>query len=225
VVTDDRFTKLLNDIVPQRGNPLKDMSLVMDYEIKDFKYDHNDASLHASSVWALEKQHGHCSDYHGFCSAMGRLLNSPTRVTYGINPFPKNSPSHCKMEAYLAPYGWVSFDVSETQNLMGVINKASDLHDAARHRLLIAARDRLVHGFRDNTWYKQTTGTDYDLEPKAAQRAAVVRTIYAEADGITIPDSDAASKDTHAFTWMTVQKYVADKVVPYPFKDFHTLEK
>jgi transglutaminase-like putative cysteine protease len=223
VVTDDRFTQVLNQIVPQRGNPLKDMSSVMDWVIKDFKYDHTDASLHASSVWALEKRHGHCSDYHGFCSAMGRLLGSPTRVTYGINPFPKNSPSHCKMEAYLPPYGWVSFDVSETQNLLGAIAK-SDLDDAAKQRLSSAAKNRLLHGFRDNTWFVQTRGTDYDLEPPAAQRAAVVRTIYAEADGVALPDCDPANKEQRTFSWITVQKYVPDHPVTYPFKDIKSLE-
>ena len=95
VVADDRFNQLVNTIVPQRdANPLKNFSTVMDWVIKDFKYNHDDASLHASSVWAIEKHEGHCSDYHGFCSAMGRVLSSPTRMTYGINPFPKNSPSH-----------------------------------------------------------------------------------------------------------------------------------
>ena len=224
VVADERFKKLLNEIVPTAGNPLDDMSSVMDFVIKDFKYDHVDASLHASSVFALEKHHGHCSDYHGFCSAMGRLLNSPTQVTYGINPFPKNSPSHCKMEAFLPPYGWVSFDVSETQNLMAAITKSTDFQADAKPVLMKAAKDRLVHGFRDNTWYKQTHGTDYDLEPPAAQRAAVVRTIYAEADGVSIPDSDPANKEQKSFTWMTVHKYTPDKPVTYPFKDINSLK-
>jgi transglutaminase-like putative cysteine protease len=223
VVTDDRFVNLLKQIVAQPGNPLNDMSSVMDWVITDFKYDHNNASLHASSVWALEKKTGHCSDYHGFCSAMGRLLNSPARVTYGINPFPKNSPSHCKLEAYLPPYGWVSFDVSETQKLLELIAKSSDLNDSEKQRLSQAAKERLVRGFRDNTWFKQTHGTDYDLEPPAAQRAAVVRTIYVEADGVEIPDCDSASKNTKAYTWMTVHKYVPDRPVTYPFKDYKSL--
>jgi ATP-dependent helicase HrpA len=34
---------------------------------------------------------------------MGRTLGFPTRVTYGIALFPKNSPSHCKLEALLPP--------------------------------------------------------------------------------------------------------------------------
>ncbi len=37
----------------------------------------------------------------------GPWLHYPTRVAYGINTFPKNSPSHCKLEVYLPPYGWV----------------------------------------------------------------------------------------------------------------------
>ena len=96
---DERFEKLLKQIVPQPTNPLTDMGAVMNWVIRDFKYDHDDASLQASAVHALVKHHGHCSDYHGFCAAMGRVLGYPTRVTYGINPFPKNSPSHCKLEA------------------------------------------------------------------------------------------------------------------------------
>lgn len=225
VVVDDRFDKLLGEVVPNRGNPMNDMTSVMDWVIKDFKYGHGDvASLRASSVNAIEKRAGHCSDYHGFCSAMGRLLGTPTRVTYGINPFPKNSPSHCKMEAFLPPYGWVSFDVSETQNLMGLVNKEAGLDDAKKQKLLEAAKRRLVSGYRDNTWFIQTRGTDYDLEPKAAQRAPVVRTLYVEADGVNVPDVDAADKNRNAYTWMTVQKYDADRQVKYPFKDVKSLE-
>lgn len=225
VVVDDRFDSLLAEVVPARGNPLADMTSVMDWVIKDFKYQHGEAaSLRASSVNALERRAGHCSDYHGFCSAMGRLLGTPTRVTYGINPFPKNSPSHCKMEAFLPPYGWVSFDVSETQKLMEEIKKSPDLDAAGKEQLVRAAKDRLLRGFRDNTWFMQTRGTDYDLEPKASQRVPVVRTIYAEADGVALPDVDAADRSRREFTWMTVQKFVPDRPVTYPFKDFASLK-
>jgi transglutaminase-like putative cysteine protease len=225
VVIDDRFDKLIAEVVPQRGNPLTDMSNVMDWVIKDFKYQHGEAaSLRASSVNAIERHAGHCSDYHGFCSAMGRVLGTPTRVTYGMNPFPKNSPSHCKMEAFLPPYGWVSFDVSETQNLMNLINTSTELDAAAKQRLVQLAKTRLLTGYRDNTWFLQTRGTDYDLEPKAAQRVPVVRTIYAEADGIAIPDVDAADENRREFTWMTVQSFKPDKPVSYPFKDYKSLE-
>ena len=142
------------------------------------------ASLQASSEQLLNKGMGHCSDYHGFCAAVGRALGYPTRVTYGINPFPKNSPSHCKMEAFLPPYGWVSFDVSETQRLVAEIDKAEALSKDEKVKLVRAAQQRLLSGFRDNTWFLQTRGTDYDLAPPAAQRVNVVRTIYAEADGV-----------------------------------------
>src|SRR5438552_13914494 len=104
-------------------------------------YDHVLASLQASSKHALEHKRGHCSDYHGLCAAMGRALGYPTRVTYGINPFPKNSPSHCKLEAFLPPYGWVSFDVAETQKLLGEIKKAKDLEPVRREQLTRAANE------------------------------------------------------------------------------------
>lgn len=224
VVTDDRFDTLLKEIVPQQGNPLNDMAAVMDYQIREFQYDHVNASLQASSVHALENKRGHCSDYHGFCSAMGRLLGVPTRVTYGINPFPKNSPSHCKMEAFLPPYGWVSFDISETQNLLAAIKKADGLDEAAKAVLIKKAKERLVSGFRDNTWYVQTRGTNYELEPRAAKKAAVVRTIYAEADGVALPEPDPGNKDQRAFTWMTVHQYTSDRAVSYPFKDVTSLQ-
>lgn len=223
VVVDDRFDRLLNQIVPQRTNPLQDMSKVMSWVNKNFVYDHGDASLQASSVHALEDYRGHCSDYHGFCAAMGRVMGYPTRVTYGINPFPKNSPSHCKFEVFLQPYGWVSFDVSETQNMLGAINKDATLSAAQKAALSQAAQDRLVHGYRDNTWYMQTIGTDYDLAPPASKRVPVVRTIYGEVDGIPMADADPVTGKTREFAWLTVQKYVSDKPVTYPFKDFSSL--
>ena len=223
VVVDERFENLMKQIVPRPTNPLTDMTAVMDWMIRDFHYDHNDASLQASAVHALLKHHGHCSDYHGFCAAMGRVLGYPTRVTYGMNPFPKNSPSHCKLEVFLPPDGWVSFDVSETQNLMTAIAKDEKRDAGQRSRLLAAAKERLKHGFRDNTWFLQTKGTDYDLAPPAARKVAVVRTIYAEADGVAFPEPDPANPKNNTYGWMTVHKFTPDRPVTYPFKNFDSL--
>ena len=91
--------------------------------MKTLNYDHTTCSLEASSVWALDKKAGHCSDYHGLATALARACNIPARVTYGINPIPKNSPTHCKAELYFAGYGWVSFDISETQKVVKKIEK------------------------------------------------------------------------------------------------------
>jgi len=225
VVVDERFEKLLKQIVPKPANPLSDMTTVMDWVIRDFNYDHHDASLQASAVHALEKRHGHCSDYHGFCASMGRVLGYPTRVTYGINPFPKNSPSHCKLEVFLPPYGWISFDVSETQIMLTAIAKESSLDERTRQKLMGLAKDRLLNGFRDNTWFLQTKGTDYDLEPPATKKVAVVRTIYAEADGVALPEPDPANNSQGTYAWMTVHDFTSDRPVTYPFRDFKTLEE
>ena len=203
--------------------PSQSIYNAIDWINTNLSYDHVDASLQASADHAWRKRRGHCSDYHGLCQTFGRSLGTPTRVTYGINLFPKNSPSHCKMEAYLAPYGWVSFDVSETQRLISSIQKNEKLSAEEKERLTAAARKRLQTGFRDNTWMLWTRGTHYDLAPKASKPVSVVRTIYAEADGEPLPDPDPANREKREFSWMTVHKYTPSRSVPYPFKDIESL--
>lgn len=225
VVADDRLKALLTEIVPQRRNPLLDLDAVMTFADKNFTYDHSKASLKASSLHALETRRGHCSDFHGFCAAMGRVMSMPTRVTYGINPFPKASPSHCKMEAYLPPYGWVSFDVSETQKLTRSIRDDETLSDAQKDHLVTAAHGRLIGGFRDNTWFLQTRGTDYELAPKASARVAVVRTLYAEADGQPLPDPDPSNPEESQFAWMTAHQFTSDVPAVNPFQDHGSLQE
>lgn len=224
VVIDDRFNKLLSEIVPERRNPLLDLHSVIKFADKNFAYDHSIASLKASSTHAIEKRRGHCSDYHGFCAAMGRVMAQPTRITYGINTIPKASPSHCKLEAFIAPYGWVSFDVSETQKLSSSIRDNAKLTDIEKDKLIAANNRRLVSGFRDNTWFAQTKGSDYELVPKASTRVPVVRTIYAEADGQPLPDPDPSSKAETKFAWMTAHRFDADRPVTYCFSDLNTLK-
>jgi transglutaminase-like putative cysteine protease len=220
---DDPLAKFATDIVRDRKDATYDLDAVMGWLQENMTYDHSKASLSADAASAFKTRTGHCSDYHGLCSAFGRALGLPTRVTYGINAFPKNSPSHCKMEAYLPPYGWVSFDVSETQRLAQAVLKDKSLNDAEKKKLVAAVQDRLKRGFRDNTWYLQTRGTDYDLAPPATKKVKVVRTIYAEADGQPLPDPDPADPSKKEFAWMTVHQFKADRVVPYPFKDWKGL--
>lgn len=225
VTIDERVRKLVVDVVPKPKNPSDDLASVMRWVNRYMKYDHDEASLKASAMHALDKKAGHCSDYHGLCAAFGRALGYPTRVTYGINTFPKNSPSHCKLEAYLPPYGWVVFDVSETQRLIESIEKDKSL-DAGKVEMLIRlANERLQSGFRDNTWLQQTRGTDYDLVPPAKKRVHVVRTIYAEADGVALRDPDPANAEQREFGWMTVHHYVPSRRVEYPFKSWKSLVK
>ena len=69
----------------------------------------------------------------------------------------------------------------------------------------------------------QTKGTDYDLVPPASKRVPVVRTIYAEVDGVPLADPDPASGKQREFAWMTVQRFTPDKPVTYAFKDFKSL--
>ena len=220
----DRHRDLLTEIIPKHSNPLADLSSVMGYVQRRFKYDHVSASLKADSLHLLDAGRGHCSDYHGFCAAVGRALGYPTRITYGINTFAKASPSHCKLEAFLPPYGWVSFDVSETQKMTTAIAADAGIDEATKTKLIDAAVRRLQSGYRDPTWYLQTRGSDYDLVPKASRRVPVVRTLYAEADGRPLPDPDPSNAEQKTFAWMTVARFTPDRPVSYPFQDFKSLE-
>jgi transglutaminase-like putative cysteine protease len=225
IVVDDRFRDLAKQIIKLSKGQAQDLAAVMAWIQDNLKYDHANASLQASALHALEKKAGHCSDYHGLCTALGRSLGYPTRVAYGINPFPKNSPSHCKLEAFLPAYGWVAFDISETQQMILRIQNDPKLDAAKKEKLTRAATDRLLKGFRDNTWFMQTRGTDYDLVPPAGKRVAVVRTIYAEADGVALAEPDPANAKQREFAWMSVHHYQADRQVTYPFTDLSSLEK
>ncbi|MBI2803782.1 MAG: transglutaminase domain-containing protein [Planctomycetes bacterium] len=225
VTVDARLQKLVLDVVRRSTNESDDLASIMRWVSGYMKYDHAGASLKASADHALTKKAGHCSDYHGLCAALGRALGYPTRVTYGINPFPKNSPSHCKLEAFLPPYGWVCFDVSETQKLMAAIQKDKTLSAKKKAELIRLAEVRLQSGFRDNTWLQQTRGTDYELVPPAQRRVPVVRTIYAEADGVALIDPDPANAQAREFGWMTVHHYVPNRPVEYSFKSWKSLMK
>lgn len=221
VQVDERFRQLAKDFVPRSQGPARDLDAVLAGVSARMKYDHADASLRASAEHALLKGRGHCSDYHGLCASVGRALGYPTRIIYGIHPFPKSSPSHCKLEAYLPPYGWVSFDVSETQKLIESIREDKGIADRQRQELIEAATARLQSGFRDNTFFLQTRGTDYELP--GGPRVPLVRTIFADADGVALPEADPANPKRREFAWMTLHQYTPDRTVSYPFKDWKTL--
>ena len=225
VPVDDSFIDAARRIIPHKTNPAQDLAKVMNWVNSTMEYSHKIASLQGSAVHAMEKKIGHCSDYHGLCVALGRSLGYPTRIAYGINPYPKNSPSHCKLEAFIPPYGWVMFDVSETQQMVARIRKDDNLGEARKTQLIDAAQKRLATGFRDNTWFMQTRGSGYDLEPPAQEKVAVVRTIYAEADGVAYPEPDPANPGERAFSWMTIHHYVADRKVTNPFQDYGALAR
>ena len=83
----------------------------------------------------------------------------------------------------------------------------------------------LLSGFRENTWFLQTKGTDYELEPPSGRRVSVVRTAYIEADGEALPEPDPANRERREFSWMTVHQYTSDRPVANVFKDVDTLKE
>lgn len=224
VVVDDKFKKLAGQIASGKPNPAAELNEILAWAHTNLTYDHTNTSLVASSEHALEKKRGDCSDYHGLCASLGRSLGVPTRVVYGLHLFPKNLPCHCKLEAFLPPYGWVSFDVSETQRLIKAIEGNGELRKDEREKLARAAVVRLRSGFRDNTWLLHSKGTDYELAPKASVKVPLVASIYAEADGKPLPLPDPADTTKREFAWMTAHKYTPERAVSYPFRDWKTLK-
>jgi transglutaminase-like putative cysteine protease len=223
IVIDERVRKLASGVSGKEG-PAADLAAIMDFVQANMTYDHSATSLTASTEHALAKKRGDCSDYHGLCSSLGRALGVPTRVTYGLHLFPENLPCHCKLEAFLPPNGWVSFDVSETQRLVKAIEADGKLQAEEKKQLIAAAVARLRRGFRDNTWLLMSKGTDYELSPAASGKVPLVATIHAEADGKPLPLPDPADPTKREFAWMTAHKYTTEKPVPYPFKDVTTLK-
>ncbi|MFQ3593521.1 MAG: transglutaminase-like domain-containing protein [Gemmataceae bacterium] len=224
IVIDERFKKLASELARGKDGPGAEFEAVLAWTKANLTYDHSNTSLIASSAHALTKKRGDCSDYHGLCASLGRALGVPTRVTYGLHLFPKNLPAHCKLEAFLPPYGWVSFDVSETQRLIQRIEANDKLSLADKSALVRAARERLQRGFRDNTWLMHSRGTDYELAPRASQRVPLIATLYAEADGKPLPLPDPADVTKREFAWMTAHRYRANREVRYPFADEQSLK-
>jgi len=124
---------------------------------------------------------------------------------------------------YLPPHGWVSFDFSETQKMVSKIRASNRLTAKQKEALVDAVHQRLLSGFRENSWLLLTRGTNYELAPKASRPVRVVRTAYIEADGEPLPDPDPANVEKREFAWMTVHKYRADSDFKLPFKDISTL--
>lgn len=171
---------------------------------QNLTYDHSKASLSANPMHAMVHRRGHCSDYHGLCRTLAREIGYPSRVLYGLQMFDKGSPSHCKLEVFLPPYGWVSYDLSETQKLALRTDGDRSLAGQERESRVRAIKDRTMRGFRENTWLLVTRGVNYELAPPAAKRVPIIRTIYAEADGIAL--SEPGQPDSASASWMTIHR-------------------
>ena len=123
--------------------------------------------------------------------------------------FDQGSPSHCKLEIFLTPYGWVRYDLSGTQKL------ALEKEDVADR-----IKGRTLAGFSENTWLLLTRGVNYELAPRASTRVPIIRTIYAEADGKPLPEPDPSNADQQTFAWMTMHRVDEIGDVSRRFQDY-----
>ena len=221
--TFEETIKLIGASGPQASD---DIYSAMDWIDQNLSYSHEKASLAADVNHAFNGRAGHCSDYHGLCAEMGRRMGYPGRVTYGLCLYPKSSPSHCKLEVFLPGYGWVPFDLSESQKLVQRIQASTELRDDEKKRFTKIARTRSKEGFRENSWLEVTRGTNYELAPKASGPVKLVRTIYAEADGVPLRDPDPSNPNQREFAWMTVTKFSATPIFrpAFPARDFQSIE-
>ncbi len=216
VTNDPRIQRLAREIVKDAKMPFEKVRKVLEFVMDALKYSHAECSLQASALHALTRRIGHCSDYHGFATALLRSLQIPARVTYGVNPHKRRSPSHCKLEVFLLPYGWVPFDLSETDKVLEQI-AASPLPAAEKARKRAEILGWLFSGFRDNTWYRTAVGTDYPVVPPVAPNPPVIRTFYIVCDDKVLPDPDPANPNRMEFAWQLVWEVKQDRETVFPW--------
>ncbi|MGQ9727325.1 MAG: transglutaminase-like domain-containing protein [Candidatus Fervidibacter sp.] len=216
VVNDHRIRKLAQEVAGDGPNVFDRVHRILQFVMNTLTYSHAECSLKASALHALSKRIGHCSDYHGFATALLRSIGIPARVTYGVNPLKRRSPSHCKLEVFLPPYGWVTFDLSETDKLLEQLER-SDLPAEAKVRKRDKILRLLFSGFRDNTWYRVSIGTDYPVVPPVAPNPPVIRTAYIVCDDKVLPDPDPANPNRMEFAWQLVWGCKSDRPVQSPW--------
>lgn len=208
----DQLGEILDEIeAATRSDASADRLLsAMRWVDQNLTYDHGVASLSANPMHAMVHRRGHCSDYHGLCGTLASKIGYPSRVLYGLQMFDKGSPSHCKLDVFLPPYGWVSYDLSETQKLAIKVAQDDSVSEQQRETQVRAIKQRTTRGFRENTWLMVTRGVNFELAPPASMRVPIVREIYAEADGVPLADPNSSADRANVSPWMTM--YQVDSI-------------
>ena len=196
------YTEIVEQIQSVSDQKSKQFMKAIEWVDENLTYDSSNASLTADPAHGLIYRRGHCSDYHGLCGTFAREIGYPSRVLYGLQMFDKGSPSHCKLEVFMPPYGWVSYDLSETQKLAAKVSTDDKFLPEQRKKIAEFVRQRTLNGFRENTWLLVTRGENYPLKPVTSNPVSIIRTIYAEADGVTLKEGAAVETGT----WLTMQR-------------------
>lgn len=216
VANDPNIRTVAQKAMGNATEPFERVRRILQFVMDTMTYSHSECSLQASALNALTKRIGHCSDYHGFATALLRSVGVPARITYGVNPFKRRSPSHCKVEVFLLPYGWVPFDLSETDKVLEQLAK-SDLPSEIKTQKREEILRWLFSGFRDNTWFRVTIGSDFPVVPPVAPNPPVIRTAYIVCDDQVLPDPDPANPNKLEFAWQLVWDAKPDQTVVFPW--------
>ena len=93
-----------------------------------------------------------------------------------------------------------------------------------RQRLMGLAKDRLLHGFRDNTWFLQTKGTDYDSgAARLEEGGGGENDLSPRPMALPCPNPTRRTISTTP-TLDDGPQFTPDRPVTYPFKDITSLE-
>ncbi len=217
VADDPRIRSLAAEIIGRNADfPTAVFRILLDV-IERMDYSHENCSLIASALHALEKREGHCSDYHGFSCALLRSLQIPSRLTYGFKLMSRRSPSHCMLEVYLPPYGWVPFDLAETDKVLTKLEE-SPLPAGEKERIRTAILSRFLSGWRPNVWIRHSIGTDIPIQPAVISNPPVIRTAYLAYDDRVVPDPDPANPNALTLGWQLVWNVHPDRTVMNPWE-------
>ena len=120
IETKSRFVhNIVTSHIPTATNETDTVKNVFDYVVNRLRYDRTDINKDKGALAALHSGSGVCEEFAKAFVALCRAKNIPARIVTGFDiPFTdtmKDSYSgHTWAEVYLKPYGWVTFDPTNT---------------------------------------------------------------------------------------------------------------
>lgn len=119
VLVDDEMKAIATKVVAGKTGTIAKAKAIYDYVLGEMKYSKDGEGWgKGSTVWALEKKYGNCTDFHALFISLSRAAGIPARFDMGV-PLPTKDPQgtvggyHCWAFFYVPATGWVPVDISE----------------------------------------------------------------------------------------------------------------